>query len=283
MQIDSTIRKQLAMVGWLLASVCALTAYPPAPHHVLFGLVRDEFGTPLNTVGGEVILEATSGVLVRGEIGAKEPGVNFRLPVRMDAGLTADLYKPTALRPTVPFKVKVRIGRVTYLPIEMRGDYSKLGLPGEETRLDLTLGEDSDGDGLPDTWERSLIVKSGGGRTLMDVRPTDDLDGDGLSNLQEYLAGTYAFDSKNGLALKAIAAGGDEPLLEFVAVRGRSYSILSSPDFSNWTVLAFTIPANGPSSPELSTYRSEDVRLVRVKVKPPGEAQVMKFFKLMAQ
>ena len=106
MQTDSTIRKQLAVMGGLLASLFALTAYPPAPHHVLFGLVRDEFGNPLNTAGGEVNLEATSGVLVKGQIAAKEPGVNFRLPVRMDAGLTVDLYKPTALRPTVPFKIK---------------------------------------------------------------------------------------------------------------------------------------------------------------------------------
>ena len=31
----------------------------------------------------------------------------------------------------------------------------ELGKPSETTRLDLTLGEDSDGDGLPDAWERA--------------------------------------------------------------------------------------------------------------------------------
>ena len=48
----------------------------------------------------------------------------------------------------------------------MRGDYSALGRPGESTRIDLTLGEDRDGDGLPDAWERTLITASGGKLTL---------------------------------------------------------------------------------------------------------------------
>ncbi len=58
----------------------------------------------------------------------------------MDAGLTPDNYRPTALRPSVSFRMKVLIGGVTYLPIEMRANYANLGKPAQSTRIDLTLG-----------------------------------------------------------------------------------------------------------------------------------------------
>jgi hypothetical protein len=48
----------------------------------------------------------------------------------------------------------------------MKGDLSKLGEPGKRTHLDLTLGEDLDGDGIPDAWERALLAALGGNRTL---------------------------------------------------------------------------------------------------------------------
>ena len=92
----------------------------------------------------------------------------------MAAGLTADAYKPTALSPLVPFKIYVRIGQVNYLPIQMKGNYAELGQPSGRTRLDLTLGEDLDGDGLPDAWERAILALLGPGKGLGDVNPNDD-------------------------------------------------------------------------------------------------------------
>ena len=51
------------------------------------------------------------------------------------------------------FRLKVKIGSVTYLPIEMKLSKA-LGQAAQSTRLDLTLGEDSDNDGLPEAPER---------------------------------------------------------------------------------------------------------------------------------
>ena len=212
----------------------SIRAFPPAPDHVFYGMVRDEYGNPLALPEASLVLESAAGVKVVTSISnGLEPGVNYTLKVPMDAGITADPYKPTALRPTVPFKVQVKIRSTLYLPIEMKGDFSRLGRPGDKTRLDLTLGEDQDGDGLPDAWERVLLASRGGG-TLQDINPKEDSDGDNLSNLDEYLAGTYAFDDQNGFSLKIIRTNNGNPVLGFMAIRGRTYTVLGSPDLNSW-------------------------------------------------
>ena len=90
----------------------------------------------------------------------------------MDSGTDPRLYKPTALRPYFQFRLKVQIGQMTYVPIQMAGNFARIGQPGQQTRIDLTLGEDSDGDGMPDAWEQSLIDIYGG--DLASITPNGD-------------------------------------------------------------------------------------------------------------
>ena len=254
-----------------------LSAYPPAPHHLFYGMVRDEFGSPI-AAGAEVILETLGGVQIKTTVVPNlEPGVNYRLAVPMDAGITADLYKPTALRPTVPFLVRVRIGTVNYLPIEMIGDMSRMGQPGQRTLLNLTLGEDTDGDGLPDAWERLLNTD------LTKVKPGEDTDRDGLTNLQEYLAGTYAFDPKDGFTLNIVRMNGERPVLEFTAIRGRTYTLQGSPDLKTWTTQSFRIPAEGADAPTRGSYPAADVRKLQVESIAAEGQPVPRFFRLMTQ
>ena len=135
-----------------------------------------------------LFLETAAGVQFRTNLDPGfEPGANYRLSVPMDSGISADLYKPTALRPQVPFLIKVVIAGVTNLPIQMSVGESYLGAPGERTKIDLTLGIDSDGDGLPDAWERLINPD------ISKVNPHDDSDDDGMGNLAEYLAGSLCF------------------------------------------------------------------------------------------
>ncbi|MHC1762728.1 MAG: hypothetical protein AB9869_00270 [Verrucomicrobiia bacterium] len=189
-------------LAWMLMACLAVLqveAFPPAPHHEIYGMVRDELGNPLNTTKGFVTLVSQSGVELKTAIvPGREEGVNYRLIVPMDTGLTADEYRPSALLPTVPFRMQVQIEGVVYLPIEMRGEFSKLGEPAACTRLDLTLGEDSDGDGIPDAWERALIAALGRQLSLSDIRPGDDTDQDGLQNLQEYPGRDVCCRSRGG-------------------------------------------------------------------------------------
>jgi hypothetical protein len=265
-----------------LSCVAALStlAFPPAPDHVFYGLVRDEMGNPL-TRSADIILETSAGAKVRTQvIPGLEPGVNYQLAVPMDSGITDDLYKPTALRPTVPFRIKVRIGTTVYLPIEMKGDYARMGQPGKRTRLDLTLGEDANGNGLPDAWEKALQQTLGANGPIL---PEADSDADGLSNLEEYFAGTYAFDSQDGFALKILGTRNHAAQLSLTAIRGRTYSILGSADFQTWVPVQFRVVGKEPDGSVVSNYYATDVRLLHVEALAPSDQPPMRFFKLMVQ
>ena len=292
---ESGDRRQKAEVGsqnsdsWLLAPPLLLalllatsaTAFPPAPHHTLFGLLRNQWGDPITVSPSDVFLETPAGVQLRTRlVSGLEPGVNYRLEVPMDSGTAADLYQPTALKPFFPFKLKVVIGQTVYLPIEMAGNFAQIGKPGGQTRIDLTLGEDSDGDGLPDAWEQSLIAIYGG--TLASINPNGDLDGDGISNLNEYLAGTYAFDPMDGFSLTLIGLNAGVSTLELLAIRGRNYSLQTSSDLRTWSPVQFRLTGPGSQPVLLDNYQATDVRMIQVEVSfQPGATN--RYFKALVR
>jgi hypothetical protein len=249
---------------------------------LIFGLVRDETGNPVQADDAEVVLITDAGTKVTAPIlTGVEPGLNYKLPVPMDSGIADDLYQPTALRPTLPFRLQVRIGQAIFLPIEMKGDYARMGAPGGRTRIDLTLGEDANGNGLPDAWERALLAQSGG--ALTEIRPEDDFDGDGVSNRDEYVAGTYAFDPKDGFTLKIVRTAGEAAVLEFMAIRGRTYAVHGSANMREWTPVPFRLPADAAAMGTVQSYYAADVRLIQVEVGTPAEQPSLRFFRLMVQ
>lgn len=269
----------VGLVGLLISG--AGVAFPPAPHHTLYGMVRNQWGDPISIFPSDVYLETPSGSQLRTSLaGPLEPGVNYRLEVPMDSGTAPDLYLPTAMRPFFPYRLKVVIGQTTYLPIEMAGNFAQIGRPAESTRIDLTLGEDLDGDGLPDAWEQGLIALYGG--TLSSINPNDDSDGDGISNLNEYLAGTYAFDPADGFRLDLVDLNAGASVLEWMAIRGRTYTLQASSDLKIWSTVSFRIPAEGAQAALRQNYPATDVRTLRVEV--PAQAGVTnRYFKALVQ
>lgn len=265
--------------GWgLLLMPVLVTAFPPAPHHLFYGKVRDEFGAPINVPGAEVIFESASGKQIKTQIiDGLEPGVTYRLAVAMDAGLTTDLYKATAMRPTMPFQIKVVISGVTYLPIELKGKFATMGQPSGRTLMDLTLGVDSDGDGLPDAWERMINAD------ITQVTSGGDSDGDGLSNAQEYLAGTYAFDAADGFRLSINGMREGKPVMKFLAISGRTYTLLASEDLETWTPAQFRIPSEGTQGTVRQSYQANDVRPIELEASTDATKPAPKFFKLLVQ
>ena len=258
-------------------------AFPPLPHHTVYGLVRDEFGNPLISPGTELTLETLAGaVITTTVVPGLEAGVNYRIEVPVDAGLTSDLYRPTAMRPTAPFRIRVKIAGRTYLPIEMKANLALLGQPAQSSRVDLTLGEDTDGDGLPDGWERSVIAAGNLGLTLEGLKPGDRLNGNALSVLQAYLAGTYAWDPKDGFRLDIVEFSAADPVLEFMALRGRSYTISASNDLLTWKPMKFRVQGGASDSP-VSFHQT--TQLQRVRVVAAGEASdpAPKFYKLQVK
>ena len=92
---------------------------------------------------------------------------------------------------------------------------------------------DSDVDGIPDWWTMQYFGHPTGQAGDLSRAP-DDADGDGVSNLAEYLAGTVPTNSSSALAVRlmvtSLSAGGS---LNWPAVPGRSYQVLSATDLRN--------------------------------------------------
>ncbi len=288
MKTDHTedfIRKAVTGLGILILA-SPLVAFPPAPAHTIKGAVRDQFGNPLTGEGATAILEAVSGATLTTPVQfGLQPGVNYRFEVPMDAGLTPDSYNRNALNPQAPFTLMVVIGATVYLPIEMMGNLESLGEPGGLTVINLTLGVDADGDGIPDAWEEVLIQSGvyGPSATIEDVGADDDSDGDGLSNFAEYIAGTYAFDPTDVFSLEIADVNEERYLLMFLAIRGRSYNIESSLlQDSNWETTEFTVD-DGSSEPQaLDSYAASSVEIVRVRIERKlGEDS--RFFRLVVR
>ena len=241
----------LSLLAIVFLFVVPARAFPPAPHHTFFGLVKNQVGTPLGSGDATLVLSGPSGEVRRVPIDAGlAPGINYTLEVPLDARKTAQLYTPTAMAPSTPFTIRVLIGTTVYLPIQMQGQLQVMGASGESTRLDLTLGVDSDGDGLPDGWEQDVIDfdPNDGINELGDVRPGDDIDGDGMTNLAEYIAGTYAFDRLDGLKLEVKEVVEGVARLEFVTITGRTYRLSTSLDGATWS--------DQPFSPRAATEQS---------------------------
>lgn len=255
----------------LVAGSIALHAFPPAPPHVVRGMVRTEMGDPFNSTNAVVFLETGTGVRVRTAVVPNlGPGRNYSLPVPMDAGATPDNYKATALRAASTYRMKVQVGQVTYLPLETAVNLATLGRSTEVTSMDLTLGEDLDGDGIPDAWERALLASLGRNGNIRDVRPGDDSDGDGITNLNEYRAGTYAFDPEDGFELKVVQKSAERTSMEFLAIPGRRYAVRYSTDLKGWTGAGFRLSTDGAKAPLRQDFTATRTQMLRVEVPSEG-------------
>lgn len=250
------------------------------PPHELYGTVRDELGNPL-TGSAEVIFEGTSGLKRQAPIGHwTEPGVNFRLSIPLEADFSEPLTIPTALRPNATFRLQVRIGRTTYLPIEMSGNLSAIGAAGGRTRIDLTLGEDTDGNGLPDAWERAVARRLGLTWAPGSIDRNAAYPGSGMTYCEVYLAGTYTVNPAEGFALAIRDQGEGPPALAFTAVKGRFYSIETSSQLGEWHPISFRIVGPASGSPPVELYQATDTRRVEAEVPSMLEVQ-SHFFRLM--
>ncbi len=266
-----------------LVAATVVQAFPPALPHTIYGMARDEYGNPLRT-NATIVLTTSSGISVSAIVDPEdEAGVNYRLVVPLDSGVKSDAYKSGALQATVPFRIRVIINNATFLPLEMAGDYSLLGQPGKKTRIDLTLGEDTNGNGLPDAWERAMLAARGWTNNLADLKANSSPGGNGVTLLQEYVAGTYGFEDANGLNLAIARVEAGTPVLEFLAVRGRNYTIVGSANLKAWTPVPFR-PLLPDADPEpVANYLSTDVRLLQVAVPAPATGAVPLFYKLQIQ
>lgn len=253
--------KTLRSFTSLVLSAGSLQAFPPAPYYTLHGIVRDQTGQVVRAENASVVLfkgaeeagRATIGPLVDSE-------ENYELKVRLDHDRPATtLYNPKAVAAQGQFSLLVEMGGRRYYPIEVKGSLVA-GKGGEHVRLDLTLGEDSDNDGLPDAWEQWQLYQSGkspgeNGQWELDLITRDgDLDGDGQTNYTEYLAGTFAGDASERFEVTIKSKTADSVRFEFFATTGKTYTLERSTDLTTWTSVPFSagaaVPAPGAPLPE---------------------------------
>ena len=110
-----------------------------------------------------------------------------------------------------------------YIQIIYNGD----GLTLQASRLvQVTVyGQtDSDGDGLPDNWERLYGLDP---FSAVGVNGANgDPDGDGFTNLEEYIAGTNPRDPTSLLRINQISSGGQ--VIQWQSVPGKNYQVVST-------------------------------------------------------
>jgi hypothetical protein len=237
-------------VGLLLATGTAV-AFPPAPYYTLHGMVRDQVGQTVTAEGAEVILlrggvEVGCTPIVSGRIDQ-----SYELNLRLDQNRSGTtFYTDKAVAAGGLFSLVVSMNGELFYPIEVSGNLTA-GKGGERVQLDLTLGEDLDKDGLPDTWEAWQLYQAGlypgddGRWDLSLIDKNGDFDKDGQGNLLEYIAGTFAADATETFSLAIKEKLPESVRLEFYGITGKVYTLESTLDMKTWTRVPFAVGAPG--------------------------------------
>jgi len=255
----------IALVSFL--SSLTTLAFPPAPYYTLYGIVRDQVGQTLTAKGAQVVLLKDGVEVGRTPITSSQIDRNYELNMRLDQNRSGTkFYTEKAVAAGGIFSLMVSMDGASFYPIEVAGTLTT-GKGGERVKLDLTLGQDKDKDGLPDVWEEWQLSQAGlfpdenGEWDLSLIDSNGDFDQDGQSNRLEYIAGTFAGDATEtfGLTIKEKLEGSVR--LEFFGITGKAYTIESSTDGKTWTRVDFATEADGPSA---QAYRAAEVGLLSV-------------------
>lgn len=267
----------------LLVSALGLQAFPPAPYYTLYGMVRDQVGQALDVDGAVLILLKDGLEVGRAPVTTPVIDQNYELRIRIDANKpNSSLYSSSAVEAGGLFSLVVEMNGQFFYPIEVAGDLTA-GIGADRTRLDLTLGADLDGDGLPDAWEEWQLYQAGylpdeNYEWPIDLITRDgDFDGDGSSNYIEYIAGTFAGDASESFSLEIKEKTAARVRFEFYGITGKVYTIERSASLStdDWERVAFTIGAPGVGD---LTYQADSVGIRSAFVIPDSETQ--EFYRL---
>lgn len=266
-------------------AAAAASAIPQAPV-VTYGFVRDEYGNPLADAAAlslRLVRDAEPDGLVyaRTSVGPTAfPGVNYRLSLEIDSDGPSRPYavlKGTQMR--IRFLMDGEDQPATPRPV--------FATPANGTaqRLDFSLGEDVDADGLPDAWERWVLALDGrpnDAAAVAALRPGDDSDGDGMSNMGEFLAGTDPFLETE--LLKIVSFENDKPagktIVRFTTVPGRTYRLVTTSSLADPVWVPVAAARDLVAAPTYETYAGTG-RSITLYFDTPAATEA--FFRIAAQ
>lgn len=252
-------------------------AYPPTPPAVVTGMVRGEYGFRPEFGRLEIALMSGSTQLATARVqasGAFTP--NFQLVLPLDLNPATGRYRTVATQPkqmrNYRFEARQNGRVVPITEIEQVGQRT-LDQSGGKFLFNFTLGQDVDGDTLPDGWETFQASKIDGfeGDPLELYSRDGDQDGDGMSDFDEYVAGTFAsvFEDAFNVWIQAVHEDGSAEL-SFLGIDSKSYRIQGTADGENWTDLDVTPEGSTGSVPVL---KARNTKTTVVTVAPLVEAE----------
>lgn len=271
-------RLVLASALALLLCGSSAHAFPPLPFYSIYGDVRDEFGYLIQPGTASVVFYFGGKEVERYPLtGATGSDYTYQIRMRLDMNRSGTSpYSTSTVSTGAVYTLAVDIGGVLYYPIEVNTPPT-VGSPAGRRRMDLTLGSDSDLDGLPDAWEENQLYNAGLPTTdLGRITPTGDLDGDGVNNVTEYIAGTYATDATDTFYLKIIRATTVLSDFEFFTITSKVYRLEKTTDFKSWTPAVFTV---GTATTPSSAYTATGVGVVSGSI-PHAASDTKTFYRL---
>ena len=101
-----------------------------------------------------------------------------------------------------------------------------------------------------------------------------------MQKIQRGAVQKYAFDKNDGLRLDINGNTKDGISLEFIGLRGRTYTLHGTSDLKTWNSLSFSV--NG-SEDIVENLRPDNVKNYKINVSNEHAGASIKFFKLMVQ
>jgi hypothetical protein len=234
-------------------------------------VVRDQVGQTVTAEGAQVILLKGGVEVGRTPITSSQIDRNYELNMRLDQNRSGTkFYTEKAVAAGGIFSLVVSMNGALFYPIEVAGTLTT-GKGSERVKLDLTLGQDKDKDGLPDVWEEWQLSQAGlfpdenGEWDLSLIDSDGDFDKDGQSNLMEYIAGTFAGDATETFGLTVREKQPENVRFEFYGITGKVYTIESSLDLKTWTRVPFAVGAPGEGA---NGYQATEVGIVSAFTAP---------------
>jgi len=218
-------------IRFLIGSVLVagiVQAGQPLPPAVIYGQIRDERGYPMDSGAVVAVLDLSNesnecgSCVLDGDIYV---GINYRISVPLED--VVPFLRSNATLPGSNGKVVVRVAGAEQPTVPAVA--FTVPEAGNVLRMDFSLAQDMDGDGLPDAWEELMVAWSEGVfSSINDIDPNADSDGDGMSNWNEYLAGTFPFLATDifEITRSDVNPKTGRIALTFTTVSSRKYHIL---------------------------------------------------------